>query len=135
VYCKISYTTSIYLIFIFHIRFVESINDPKTDPLAFWTNGGPGCSGLIGFLTEQGPFKPNADNSLSFNKYAWNQVSNMVFIEAPAGVGYSYSTNPKADYTTGDSQTALDNYNLIQAFLKRFPEYQSNELHITSEVI
>jgi len=59
----------------------------------------------------------------------------MVFIEAPAGVGYSYSTNPKADYTTGDSQTALDNYNLIQAFLKRFPEYQSNELHITSEVI
>lgn len=111
------------------------MNDPKADPLAFWTNGGPGCSGLIGFLTEQGPFKPNADNSLSFNKYAWNQVSNMVFIEAPAGVGYSYSTNTKADYTTGDSQTALDNYNLIQAFLKRFPEYQSNELHITSEVI
>ena len=41
---------------------------------AFWTNGGPGCSGLIGFMTEQGPFRPNADMTLTFNQYAWNQV-------------------------------------------------------------
>jgi carboxypeptidase C (cathepsin A) len=37
-----------------HYWFVESENAPDTDPLAFWTNGGPGCSGMIGFLTEQG---------------------------------------------------------------------------------
>lgn len=56
----------------------------------------------------------------------------MVFIESPAGVGFSYSDN-KADLTTGDSQTALDNYNLIQAFLTRFPEFKSNSLYLTSE--
>ena len=106
---------------------------PSKDPLAFWTNGGPGCSGLIGFMTEQGPFKPNADMSLSFNEYAWNEISNMVFIESPAGVGFSYSTDPSADYTTGDDQTAIDNYNLIQAFLTRFPEYKTNDLYISSE--
>lgn len=44
----------------------------------------------------------------------------MVFIESPAGVGFSYSDDPN-DYNIGDSQTALDNYNLIQAFLVRFP--------------
>ena len=72
-------------------------------------------------MTEQGPFQPNADNTLSFNKYAWNTIANMVFIESPAGVGYSYSDDSKTDYTTGDAQTALDNYNTIQAFLTRFP--------------
>lgn len=115
-----------------HYWFVESEQNPSSDPLGFWTNGGPGCSGLLGMLTEQGPFRPNADMTLSLNKYAWNTVSNMVFIESPAGVGFSYSDD-KADYTTGDAQTALDNYNLIQAFLVKFPQYKTNDLYITSE--
>lgn len=115
-----------------HYWFVESMNDPAKDPVAFWSNGGPGCSGLIGFMTEQGPFRPNADMSLSFNEYAWNQVANMVFIEAPCGVGFSYSDN-KDDYTTDDAQTAKDNYAFIQGFFDRFPEYRANDLYITSE--
>eukprot|EP00597_Dinobryon_sp_UTEXLB2267_P017630 CAMPEP_0201114278 /NCGR_PEP_ID=MMETSP0812-20130820/78309_1 /ASSEMBLY_ACC=CAM_ASM_000668 /TAXON_ID=98059 /ORGANISM="Dinobryon sp., Strain UTEXLB2267" /LENGTH=479 /DNA_ID=CAMNT_0047377899 /DNA_START=9 /DNA_END=1448 /DNA_ORIENTATION=+ len=115
-----------------HYWLVESMQSPSTDPLAFWTNGGPGCSGFIGFMTEQGPFRPNADNTLSFNKYAWNTIASMVFIESPVGVGYSYSDD-KDDLTTGDAQTALDNYNTIQAFLTRFPDFKSNPLYITSE--
>jgi hypothetical protein len=39
-----------------------------------WTNGGPGCSGLLGFLTEQGPFRPQQDGTLLPNDYAWNKV-------------------------------------------------------------
>lgn len=85
-----------------HYWFVESMGNPSTDPLVFWTNGGPGCSGLLGFLTEQGPFRPNKDLSLAFNEYAWNTVANMVFIEAPCGVGFSYSDNPDVDYHTGE---------------------------------
>ena len=81
-----------------HYWLVESMNDPVNDPVAFWTNGGPGCSGLLGFLTEQGPFRTdNKDLSLSFNEYSWNTVANMVFIESPCGVGFSYSDNPDGD--------------------------------------
>jgi carboxypeptidase C (cathepsin A) len=97
-----------------------------------WSNGGPGCSGLIGFLTEQGPFRPNKDMSIKLNDFAWNKVSNMIFVESPAGVGFSYADN-KADLKTGDNQTAIDNYNLLQAFFTRFPEYRNNELFISSE--
>jgi len=115
-----------------HYWLVESMSDPANDPIAFWTNGGPGCSGLLGFFTEQGPFQPNADMSLSFNEFAWNQVANMVFIESPCGVGFSYSDN-SADYEADDASTAADNYALIQAFFKRFPEYSKNDMYISSE--
>ena len=85
-----------------HYWLVEATNNPATDPVAFWTNGGPGCSGLLGFLTEQGPFRTdNKDLTLSANPYSWNTVANMVFIEAPCGVGFSYSDNPDVDYQTG----------------------------------
>ncbi len=40
------------------LRYVESQSNPSTDPLVLWTNGGPGCSGLLGFFTEMGPFQP-----------------------------------------------------------------------------
>lgn len=47
----------------------------------------------------------------------------MIFIEAPVGVGFSYSTNA-TDYTTsGDLQTAQDNYAALQSFFQKFPQY------------
>jgi carboxypeptidase C (cathepsin A) len=112
--------------------FVQSINDPVNDPVVLWSNGGPGCSGLIGFWTEQGPFRPQSDLTLAFTDYPWNKVANMLFIEAPAGVGFSYSDVP-SDYVTGDNQTAFDNYNAILSFLDKFPEYNNNSFYITSE--
>lgn len=115
-----------------HYWFTESQNDPANDPISFWTNGGPGCSGLLGALMENGPFRVQEDMTLALDKYSWNTVSNMVFIESPCGVGFSYS-NDKANYNTGDDQTAQDNWQLIQAFMERFPSYRSNDLYLSSE--
>lgn len=93
-----------------------------------------GCSGLLGFLTEQGPFRPNKDMSITLNPWAWNTIANMVFIEAPCGVGYSYSTtDAKEDYQHDDASTAADNYALIQQFFVRFPDLIKNKMYISSE--
>jgi len=56
----------------------------------------------------------------------------MVFLEIPAGVGFSYTTSEDGLHTDDDT-TAENNYELIQQFLIRFPQYKSNSLYISSE--
>lgn len=106
--------------------------DPATAPTVFWFNGGPGCSSIDGFLTENGPFHVNPDGqTLYYNPYSWNQIANVIFLESPAGVGFSYSDD--GTYRTDDDQTAIDNYAALQSFYDKFPEYLANPLFITGE--
>lgn len=39
-----------------HYMFLESQNDPINDPIVVWFNGGPGCSSMLGFMQEHGPY-------------------------------------------------------------------------------
>lgn len=112
--------------------YVESQNSPAEDPVVLWTNGGPGCSGMVGFGTEHGPYYISASGELSPNPYSWNQLANIIYVEQPSGVGFSYSER-QSDYKTGDHQAAADNYMLILAFLERFPERKANDFYISSE--
>lgn len=59
------------------------------------------------------------------------QIANMIFLESPAGVGYSYSDD--GNYFTDDDQTAQDNYAAVQNFFVKFPEYLPNPLFLTGE--
>uniref|UniRef100_A0A0D9VUP5 Carboxypeptidase n=1 Tax=Leersia perrieri TaxID=77586 RepID=A0A0D9VUP5_9ORYZ len=115
--------------------FVEAAEDPSTKPLVLWLNGGPGCSSLgDGAMLEIGPFFVNSDNkTLSINRYAWNNVANMLFLESLIGVGFSYS-NTTSDYNnTGDRSTAADAYTFLTNWLERFPEYKGRDFFITGE--
>lgn len=49
-----------------HYIFVTSTNNPETDPVLVWLNGGPGCSSLQGWIKEIGPFVLN-DGDIEVN--------------------------------------------------------------------
>ncbi|CAI9785805.1 unnamed protein product [Fraxinus pennsylvanica] len=115
--------------------FVESSANSSTNPLVLWLNGGPGCSSFgYGAMEELGPFRVNSDgNTLFRNNYAWNNVANVIFLESPAGVGFSYS-NTSSDYDrTGDTSTANDAYTFLVNWLERFPQYKTRDFYITGE--
>ena len=114
---------------------VEAQEDPSSAPLVLWTNGGPGCSGLSGGLfSEFGPFFPNPDGSLSLipNPYSWTEKANIIFIEQPSGVGFSWSATTQ-DYTTGDEQSAEDVYQFLLGFTQRYPQYAGRKLYLSGE--
>ncbi|CAA7388828.1 unnamed protein product [Spirodela intermedia] len=109
--------------------------DAASRPLLLWLNGGPGCSSIgYGAMEELGPFRVMSDGKTLFrNPYAWNNVANVLFLESPAGVGFSYS-NTTADYQmSGDSRSAEDAYVFLVNWLGRFAEYKTRDFYIAGE--
>ena len=116
-----------------HYIFLESQSDPANDPLVIWFNGGPGCSSMLGFSQENGPYRmPDGDPNFYENPHSWNMEANMLYIESPAGVGYSYFTGKDIDHFN-DTTSAEDNYAALLQFYEKFPEYKDHDLFISGE--
>jgi len=111
--------------------YVEAQSDATNKPLIFWTNGGPGCSGLIGKLTENGPFVPHKNGTLTLREYGWNKLANIVFMEQPSGVGFSRDDNGWTLF--GDDLAATDNLAFVRGFFAKFPQYNNTDFYLASE--
>ncbi|KAM7475788.1 hypothetical protein LguiB_023031 [Lonicera macranthoides] len=114
--------------------FVEAEIDPVSKPLVLWLNGGPGCSSLgVGAFSENGPFRPTGQ-VLVRNEYSWNSEANMLYLETPVGVGFSYSIDTSSSSVTiTDDITARDNLVFLQRWFLKFPQYRNRDLFITGE--
>jgi len=108
--------------------YTEATSNPDTAPTLFWMNGGPGCSSLAGMFSELGPFVVDSKQQITLNPYAWNKVANVIYMEQPAGVGFSYPAGP-----TNDSVAAADGYDGIQQFFLLHPEAQPRDFYIAGE--
>ncbi|KAL9227018.1 hypothetical protein vseg_002765 [Gypsophila vaccaria] len=113
----------------------QAVANPLYKPLVVWLNGGPGCSSVAyGASEEIGPFRINSRASgLDLNKFSWNQVANLLFLEAPAGVGFSYTNHSSDLYHTGDRRTAKESLEFLINWMERFPQYKQREIYITGE--
>ncbi|KAG6580851.1 Serine carboxypeptidase-like 45, partial [Cucurbita argyrosperma subsp. sororia] len=115
--------------------FVEAETKAAYKPLVLWFNGDTlaGCSSLGGgALIEHGPFKVNGE-SLIKNHYSWNTEANMLYVESPAGVGFSYSNNTAFYSNITDVVSAEDNFMFLQRWFQKFPQYKGRDLYIAGE--
>merc|ERR1719345_595111 len=75
-----------------HYYLQLSENDPSTDPITLWSNGGPGCTSLKGAFEELGQLVFNVDSvdpnatagtppTLFHNPVGWTRLSSMLYFE------------------------------------------------------
>ncbi|CAL9158980.1 unnamed protein product [Musa hybrid cultivar] len=113
----------------------EAVTDAAKKPLVLWLNGGPGCSSVAyGASEEIGPFRiDRTGSSLYLNKFSWNREANLLFLESPAGVGFSYANVSSDLQSVGDERTAQDALAFLIRWMSRFPEYKHREFYISGE--
>ncbi|CAN1223612.1 Serine carboxypeptidase 24 [Linum grandiflorum] len=118
-----------------------SSSSPASKPLLLWLNGGPGCSSVAyGASEEIGPFRINkTSSSLFLNKYSWNREylvlteANILFLESPAGVGFSYTNTTSNLKDSGDARTSQDALIFLLKWMSRFPQYKFRDFYIAGE--
>ncbi|KAH9613929.1 hypothetical protein KSS87_011878 [Heliosperma pusillum] len=120
--------------------FVESERNVGTDPLLIWLTGGPGCSSLSGIVFEIGPFVFNLTESsleskiplLQQNPNSWTKVASIIFVDSPAGTGFSYATNYEA-YNSSDTLQAIHIYDFLRKWITKHPKFTNNPFYVTGD--
>uniref|UniRef100_A0A5B7AEW3 Putative serine carboxypeptidase-like 18 n=2 Tax=Davidia involucrata TaxID=16924 RepID=A0A5B7AEW3_DAVIN len=115
--------------------FVESQRTPAQDPLMLWLTGGPGCSGLSALVYESGPLNIDykeyngSSPTLRLNENAWTQGVSIIYMDAPVGTGFSYSTTTEG-YHSDDYKSVADLYEFLGKWLLDHPDFATNNLYI-----
>ncbi|KAL8830342.1 MAG: hypothetical protein Q9191_001483 [Dirinaria sp. TL-2023a] len=109
--------------------FFPSSNTAAADEITIWLNGGPGCSSLSGLLTENGPFTWEAGTEAPVqNPYTWVNLTNMIWVEQPVGVGYTQGV----PNITNEVQLGLEFIGFYKSFVDAF-QVQNRKVYITGE--
>ena len=104
-------------------------------PVILWMTGGPGCSSALAALVELGPCWLNTTTGeLMDNAWGWNKDAFLIFIDQPAGVGFS--TSDWEGYASNEEEVSEDMYWFLQEFFyTAHPEFmaKNNEFHVFGE--
>lgn len=113
--------------------YLKAAKDPRGEaPLILWLQGGPGKSSLCGQFLEGGPVGISSDGRLYRRKLTLQDKANIVYLDQPAGSGYSFTRDPR-----GFSRTLDDIADSIEEFLRQFlllfPENKDRRFYVTGE--
>jgi len=98
--------------------------------IIFWTNGGPGCSSLEGFLQENGPISWQFGQAKpTLNPYSWTNLGHMLWVEQPVGTGFSQGVPNIHNETELAAQLA----GFLHQFLDVFAELKGKNFYLTGE--
>lgn len=119
--------------------FVEARTNPGNAPLTVYINGGPGSSSMVGLFLESGPCEvveiAQGQLGTQARDWGWDRSSNVLYIDQPNEVGFSYDTptNGSLDLLTSKIAEPSSNIPLNQpAFTYLNGTFSSNNPNTTT---
>ncbi|XP_047078877.1 serine carboxypeptidase-like 18 isoform X10 [Lolium rigidum] len=119
--------------------FIQSERDPEEDPVLLWLTGGPGCSALSGLVYEIGPFYFDFEGytgsglpTLLYKPASWTQVSNVIFVDSPAGTGFSYDTTWNRTIPS-DTIVIQQLHTFLQTWFDEHPQFLPNPFYVAGD--
>ncbi|KAG2197293.1 hypothetical protein INT47_010999 [Mucor saturninus] len=106
--------------------FLESRFAPKTDPVILSLNGQLGCSSITNVWFETGLCLVKKAG-IETNPFSFNNIANILYVDQPTGVGYSYSSGKKPSTCAQVTETI---YWFLQSFFTEFKQFARNDFHI-----
>ncbi|RDB19792.1 Pheromone-processing carboxypeptidase KEX1 [Hypsizygus marmoreus] len=99
--------------------------------LMFWFNGGPGCSSFDGLMMEVGPWRMDGKGGFKTQEGGWEEYTTMVYIDQPAGTGFSVASTDRYVHTLDEASTQLLEF--LRNFYLVFPEYKNVDTYLGGE--
>jgi len=114
---------------IFYILYKSRNLSFRNERLIIWFQGGPGCSGFIANMMENGPYIFNKSTKLARNPYAWNEAGDLLYVDQPVGTGFSRMRGYETE-CYNETCVAIDMYAFLNKFVEKYPEYQQKSLYL-----
>ncbi|KAL8811602.1 MAG: hypothetical protein Q9223_001534 [Gallowayella weberi] len=91
--------------------FIEARTNASNAPLTIYINGGPGSSSMVGLFQEAGPCEvveiARGKFGTQAREWGWDRSSNIIFIDQPNQVGFSFDKLTNGSLNLMDSTVAL----------------------------
>ncbi|KAJ7606572.1 alpha/beta-hydrolase [Mycena polygramma] len=102
--------------------YFEAEHDAEKAPIILTIGGGPGTTGMLNPMAAQGPCIV-VENGTVPNPDRWTEHFNLLALDHPVGVGFSYGTKVNNSRTA-----AIDVYDFLQKFFYLYPDLAANQL-------
>ncbi|CAG7716941.1 unnamed protein product [Allacma fusca] len=113
--------------------FFPALENPATAPVVMWMSENTGFSCLKGVFLETGPFYLDENLELKDRNHSWVQTHSMLYIDAPVGVGFSF-TEKEEGYARNTQEESAEVYEALTQFFTLFSDYAKNDFYLAGEL-
>ncbi|KAF8581120.1 alpha/beta-hydrolase [Ramaria rubella] len=106
--------------------YFEAQEDSENAPVILTIGGGPGTTGMVNTLATQSHCMVTANGTIP-NPNAWTERFNLLALDHPIGVGFSYGT-----MVNNSRSAAIDVYDFLQKFYFLYPKLAKNRFIINA---